>query len=189
MGISGNRAIVGSHGDDVFGLNSGSAYLFDVTTGEQLMKLVPSDGAAGDQFGYWTAISGNIAIVGAKYDDDLGIDSGSAYLFDVTTGQELRKMTASDGGVGDYFGYVVVIEGDTALVGAYRDDGKGSFYVFDVPTGQELRKVTASDGVPGDNFGYALGISGSLIISGAYGVNSSLYLDSGEPTLRPDSRQ
>ena len=102
VGISGNRAIVGSHGDDVFGLNSGSAYLFDVTTGEQLMKLVPSDGQAGDQFGYWAAISGNVAIVGSKYDDDLGNDSGSAYLFDVTTGQELRKLTASDGGVGTF---------------------------------------------------------------------------------------
>lgn len=173
IGISGNTAIVGAHGDDDNGGTSGSAYLFDVTTGNELFKLTASDGAAGDQFGYWTAISGNIAIVGAKYDDHAGTRSGSAYLFDVTTGNELMKLTASDAAAGDFFGYAVAIDGNTAVVGAYRDDDggfdAGSVYVFDVTTGDELLKLTASDGDAFDYFGYAVGISDNTVIVGAYG--------------------
>lgn len=182
IGISGNRAIVGSHGDDESGSNSGSAYLFDVTTGEELFKLIPSDGEEGDEFGYWAAISGDIAIVGSKFDDDLGTDSGSAYLFDVTTGNELMKLTASDGLAGDEFGYAVAIEGNTAVVGAWRHDesdsnsgslyvNAGSVYVFDVTTGEQLHKLNASDAEGGDYFGYSIGISGDTVVVGAYGDN------------------
>ncbi|QEG34707.1 hypothetical protein [Bythopirellula goksoeyrii] len=169
VGIDGNRAIVGSHGDDDKGGGSGSAYIFDVATGQELMKLTASDGAAHDEFGYWTAISGNIAIVGAKYDDHAGFRSGSAYLFDVTTGQELMKLTASDASSNAEFGYAVAIDGNTAVVGAYGDkQDTGAVYVYDVTTGAEIRKISASDGERGDWFGYSLGISGSTVFVGAY---------------------
>ena len=173
--ISGSRAIVGSYLDDDFGHSSGSAYIFDVSTGNELMKLTASDGAEGDQFGYWVALDGNIAIVGSKYDDHAGYRSGSAYVFDVTTGEELFKLTASDADFYDEFGYAVAIEGNTALVGAWsnNDAGKdsGSVYVFDVTTGNELMKLTASDAQAGDYFGYAMGISNNTIVVGAYGDN------------------
>ncbi len=174
--ISGNRAIVGSYHDDDLGNSSGSAYIFDVSTGTELMKLTASDGAAGDQFGYWVAMSGNLAIVGSKYDDHAGTRSGSAYVFDVTTGEELFKLTASDAGAGDEFGYAVAIEGNTALVGAWHDndagDDSGSVYVYDMTTGDELMKLTASDAAAGDYFGYAMGISNNTVVVGAYGDNN-----------------
>ena len=44
-------------------------------------KLLASDGAAYDYFGYVASISGNVALVGADGDDDKGEDSGSAYVF------------------------------------------------------------------------------------------------------------
>ena len=47
------------------------------------------------------AISGTTAIVGAYYDDDNGEDSGSAYLFDTTTGQQIAKLLPNDGAAGD----------------------------------------------------------------------------------------
>ncbi len=49
---------------------------------------------------------------------------------------ELKKLTASDGAVSDYFGYSVSLssDGSTALIGAYGDDDKGndsgSVYIF-----------------------------------------------------------
>ena len=57
--------------------------------GDQLFKLLPDDGAANEYFGYSVAISpdGIGAIVGAYWDDDNGTSSGSAYLFDTTTGR------------------------------------------------------------------------------------------------------
>ena len=71
---------MGALSDDA-GFKSGSAYLFDATTGNQLAKLTASDAAPGDEFGFSVAISGNTAIVGASQDDDAGSNSGSAYLF------------------------------------------------------------------------------------------------------------
>ena len=84
-------------------------------------KLLPDDGAEDDQFGYSVAISGNTGIVGARDDDDNGGKSGSAYLFDVASGQQLAKLLPDDGAPGDLFGASVSIRGDTAIVGATEE--------------------------------------------------------------------
>jgi len=46
------------------------------------IKLTAADAAREDFFGRSVAISGNTAIVGARYNVDAGSNSGSAYLFD-----------------------------------------------------------------------------------------------------------
>ena len=60
--------------------------------GDQLFKLLANDGAEGDRFGFRVAISGTTAIIGAVWDDDNGSQSGSAYLFDITTGKQITKL-------------------------------------------------------------------------------------------------
>ena len=178
VAISGTTAIVGApFHDTVVGVASGAAYLFDTTTGQQLFKLIPSDAGAPDWFGWSVAISGTTAIVGAHRNSDAGSESGSAYLFDTTTGQELFKLTASDAAEFDRFGYSVAIAGTTAIVGAYTEDGVGSasgaVYVFDTTTGQEVFKLTAADAAQSDFFGFSVAISGSTAIIGAYGDNDA----------------
>jgi hypothetical protein len=100
------------------------------------LKIIASDAAAGDRFGEAVAISGTTAIVGAHRDDDAGQDSGSAYLFDTTTGEQLFKLTASDAEANQLFGYSVAISGTTAIVGAWGDDdaapNSGSAYIFNL---------------------------------------------------------
>jgi hypothetical protein len=170
VAIGGNTAIVGDPLDNDAGVASGAAYLFDVTTGQQLFKLTASDAASGDEFGGRVAISGNTAIVGALGDRNVGAHSGSAYLFDVITGQELMKLTASDAAAGNYFGISVAISGNLAVIGASRDAAginDGSAYLFDVTTGHELAKLTASDAEAGDEFGGSVTISGNLAVIGA----------------------
>jgi len=48
-------------------------------------KLLASDGASENYFGYSVSISndGTTTIVGARYDDDNGFQSGSAYIYDI----------------------------------------------------------------------------------------------------------
>ena len=171
--ISGVTAIVGASDDSDNGLWSGSAYLFDTTTRQQIAKLLPEDGAALDFFGYSVAISGTTAIVGARMDDDNGIDSGSAYLFDITTGQQIAKLLPNDGEAGDYFGTSVAISGTTAIVGAPEDDdndgNSGSAYLFDTTTGQQIAKLLPSDGAAGDEFGYSVAIHRASAVVGARG--------------------
>ena len=175
VAISGATAIVGACCDDDNGDLSGSAYLFDTTTGQQLFKLLPDDGAAGDLFGYSVAISGSTAIVGAYLDDDNGDLSGSAYLFDTTTGQQIAKLLPDDGAAFDEFGRSVAISGATAIVGAWNDDDNGldsgSAYLFDTTTGVQIAKLLPDDGAAADSFGWSVAISadgiGTTAIVGA----------------------
>ncbi len=173
VAIDGTRAIIGAKGNDDNGNFSGSAYIFDITTGKQLFKLLPDDSAEADFFGVAVAISGTRAIIGAEGDDDNGGDSGSAYIFDVTTGKQLLKLVADDGAGSDFFGKAVAISGVTAIIGAFGDDDNGNFagsaYLFDVTSGEQLTKLLPVDGASGDSFGRSVSISGITAIVGADG--------------------
>ena len=137
--------------------------------------LTSSDAAAGDEFGGSVSISGDVALIGAQFDDDNGDASGSAYVFRRigTAWIQEAKLTASDGAVGDHFGFSVSISGDVALIGAQFDDdngdASGSAYVFRrIGTAwiQEA-KLTASDGAAFDEFGSSVSISGEVAVVGA----------------------
>ncbi len=174
--ISGTTAIVGAPYDADNGEHSGSAYLFDTTTGLQLYKLLPVDGAPGKRFGSSVAISGATAIVGADFDNVNGNWSGSAYLFDISDPAnpiQIFKLLPNDGAESDRFGYSVAISGTTAIVGARGDDdnggGSGSAYLFNTTTGQQIAKLLPDDGAQDDYFGKSVAISGTTAIVGAYG--------------------
>jgi hypothetical protein len=127
LAVSGNLAIIGAPTGIVD--TPGAAYLFDITTGQELRKLVPSDGQSGAEFGSSVDISGQTAIVGARFAGESFSLLGAAYLFDVSTGVQLRKLTPSDTQPGQWFGDAVAIDGNTAIVGALNGE---SAYLFDV---------------------------------------------------------
>ena len=120
---------------------------------DDLAVLTASDAAVGSDFGRSVAVSSNFLLVGAPFDAERGSSAGAAYLFDVATGRELYKLTASDGATDDWFGWSVAICGDRALIGARRDShsgglAAGSAYLFDIKSGKQLMKLTASDASP-----------------------------------------
>jgi WD40 repeat protein len=153
-------------------VQAGAAYLFDITTGQQLSKLTSSDGQQSDRFGDSVAISGNLAIVGSRFHDGAGENSGAAYVFDLTTGQQLRKLTASDAAPGDWFGFKVDISGNTAIVGAPNSGPAGKAYLFDVISGREEKQLAPLNGRDGDQFGWSVGISGDTAVAGARFANN-----------------
>lgn len=146
-------------------------------------KMTAADGQAGDFFGYSLRISGDYAVVGAYGDDDNGIDSGSAYVFERDGDGWIQeaKLTADDGQAGDAFGLSVAISGEYIIVGAYEDDdlgsGAGAAYIFARIGGTWIRqaKLTATDGAAGDHFGIAVGIDGEYAIIGAYADDDNGY--------------
>ena len=115
-------------------------------------------------------------IVGAYADDDnVAATLGSAYIFvrNATSWTQQAKVTASDGEAGDNFGLSVSLDGETAVVGASREDSNGgnagAAYVFR-RTGAmwtEESKLLASDGVQGDLFSDSVSISADRPIAGA----------------------
>jgi hypothetical protein len=185
VGISGDYAIVGANGTDDRGSASGSAHIFRRTgtnTWDAGTKIRASDEAGGDFFGTSVAIDGDYAIVGADQNDDGGGSSGSAYIFRRTgtnTWDAGTKILAPDAAGGDFFGRSVAIDGNTAIVGADRNDdagtSSGSAYIFrrtGTNTWDGGEKILASDDAAGDFFGYSVGISGNIAIVGAIAKNS-----------------
>ena len=118
----------------------GKAYIFLrpttgwATTSAYNAELTASDGVAGDAFGWSVAITDNIAAVGAVVGNS---GTGAAYVFVkpssgwATTSHFNAKLTASDGAVGDDFGFSTSITGNTVFVGALaHNSNQGSAYVY-----------------------------------------------------------
>lgn len=193
VSISGAYAIVGAHGDDDRGNESGSGYIFYRDEGGAdnwglVTKLTALDGAADDRFGYSVSLSGDHAIVGAFENCENGYMSGAAYIFyhnqeGPDQWGEVKKLMAADGSELDHFGFSVAISGFYAIVGSYGDEDNGvlsgSAYIYykdlDETDGWgECAKITASDGESYSFFGTSVGISDELAIVGAYKHNDSL---------------
>lgn len=161
-------------------------------TPQELAKLIASDGAANDNFGFSVAVSGDTAVIGAYQDDHAGgTFDGSAYIF-VRSGPpgsevwiEQAKLTATDAQPDDQFGNSVAISGDTVIIGAHFDDhpdppgimsGAGSAYVF-VRSGTawtQQAKLIASDADSLDDFGWSVSLEGDTAVIGAYGWEPTL---------------
>lgn len=166
VAISGDFIIVGAYGDDLEGGgSSGSAYIFyrDGNSWKQQAKIRPDDGGFLDDFGWSVSISGNFAIVGARYNDS----TGSAYIFkrEGTVWNQFVKLLADDSKSGDSFGSSVSISGNTAIIGATRagnnEHNSGSTYIFEFKDDKwaQKAKLVASDGESGDKFGGSVSIS------------------------------
>ncbi len=181
VAINGDIALVGAYGDDGTGNNSGAAYLFDARSGAPIAtghavpgKLTASDTVVDDLFGFSVALDGGLALIGAQWDDDNGPDSGSAYVFDARSGQQLRKLTAgADGAASDRFGFSVALNGGIALIGAPSKISGGAAYLFDAHNGVPLAtghavpgKLTAGDAAAADFFGNSVALDGSLALIG-----------------------
>jgi hypothetical protein len=131
LAVSGTEVLVGAsnHGGQVGRVNR-----FDLRTGASKGTLVATDGQTGDLFGAAMAARGNLAIVGAPGTDDNGTDAGSAYVFDLNTGRQVRKLFLPSGSTSASFGISVAIWGNQAVVGALYDDdiaeNSGAAYLF-----------------------------------------------------------
>lgn len=172
--VTGERFIlIADTGDDQRGNNAGAVYIRNIAT-NALTKLTADDGAAGDNFGSSVALSYDVALIGANLDDDLGTDSGSAYVFNLNTGRLTTKLNAQDAAAGDKFGSEVALQGDAAWVSATgKANTTGVVYSFRLSTRQQNLRLTANDGAAGDFFGSGLALSGSFVLVGASGDDDS----------------
>lgn len=198
VAIDGDIVIVGA-ANNATGTDTsqGAAYIYERNNGGPnnfgaVKKLVASDGAALDVFGWSVSISGDTAVVGAYY--GANVRPGAAYIFRQNSGGadnwgQIRKLSASDGATGDNFGWSVGISGDTVLVGSRSDSvgansAQGSVYVYERNAGGsnnwgEFKKITAADGALGDHFGTSVSISGNAAIVGANTDDIGTNVDQG----------
>ena len=187
VAVSGTIVAVGAHRADTLGTDSGTVFIFVRNQGGpgnygQFAQVDASDGAADDFFGRAVAFEGTTLVVGALGSDEIALDTGAAYVFDQNLGGannfgEAAKIVPADGATDDGFGFSVDVDGDTVVVGSYRNDefglDAGAAYVFDRDQGGasnwgQVAKLIGSESNNNDVFGYSVAIDGNLAVVGAY---------------------
>jgi hypothetical protein len=209
VALAGDALAVGAERADVGDMeHAGTVHVFLQSGGSwQRDRLVTSsEPAAYRYFGRHVALAGDIleaadsrgsvaltsdALVTGRWDEDG--DSGAAYLSRREGGSWISeaRVTASNPGTRDYFGYSVAVSGDTAVVGAYGEDSaatgingaqdddsavdSGAVYVFrrSGTSWQQEAYLKASNTDAGDRFGQAVAIAGDVIAVGAPGESSA----------------
>jgi hypothetical protein len=131
VSLSGNMGLVAA---SLAETRTGSAYLFrnlDTAAGTitQSAKLIASDRAPEDYFGFSVSLSGSVALIGA-HEDTVGSNvlQGSVYLFrnlDSVSGTvtESVQIVASADDAQGYFGSSVSLDGDRFLIGSFGGNG------------------------------------------------------------------
>jgi hypothetical protein len=178
VSLDNDYAVIGAWGDDDYGEDSGSAYIFkrDGTNWNQQAKLTADDGDDNDNFGVSVCLNGEYALIGAYGDDVYAYNSGSAYVFkrDSDVWSRQAKLFADDGDSRDRFGVSVSLDGDYAVIGTFWDDDdgedSGSAYIFrrDGTNWHRQAKLLAHDGAAGDEFGRSVSLGGDYAIVGAW---------------------
>ena len=190
--VTGDVIIVGVHDVDVNNLpGAGRIFTRNRKKWEQGADLVANDrnidqakpGQSG--FGFAVSISGRIgrttadyAIIGAPGDDGAAKDAGAAYIyaFSGKNWKQEGKLTAADAAAGDAFGFVVSVDGTTAVVGAPKSDvgaakNTGAAFVFvrDANRWKQHAKLIPKDFARSDALGEAVYIQKDTVIIGAPG--------------------
>lgn len=183
-----NTAIIGALGDNTNGFKSGAAYVYRIEGNQTtvVQKLLPTDGQVNDEFGKSVAIVGNQILVGAwGATGNYGLRSGAVYLFnsndDNNTWTQQQKLLPTDSSPNDYFGWAIASDGNIAVIGAPRHDGRqedaGAVYVYQKVGGEWLfwQKLQVRDAKKGAAFGSSLAIQNGRIIVGAMGDSQQGY--------------
>jgi hypothetical protein len=184
MGISvavcGSTVVVGA--SELNSSTLGAAYVFvkgslGWANMTQTAKLTASDGVPGAVFGSSVACFGDTVVVGAPHQY-----GGEVYVFvepsagwsDMT---ETARLTASDSGGNDDFGYSVATDGKAIAVGAPQASGQvsaqGKAYIFEQPKGgwkttsNYTAELTASNATFDNGLGASVSVSGNTLVAGA----------------------
>ena len=184
LAVDGNYIAVGSYAEDEDenGTNiissAGSAYVFERDGGgtwNEIQKVVASDRAQGEWFGWSISLDGNHLLVGSNQNNNL---TGAAYVFEKDGNDvwnEVQKLTASNAVAGDRFGQDIDIDGNRIIIGAhFRDIGSpgddGAAYIFEKDAGiwTEIAFIYDAFNSTSEYFGFSVGISGDYALVGTY---------------------
>lgn len=201
----GSTLLVGGPGEGA----AGAAWVFTNVGGvwTQQSKLAPpnpSDASGSSLFGESVAVSanGNVALIGAPFDQNNGPQSGAAWLFfrNGTTWSTGTRVLPNNAVVvpndhGSFFGSSVALSGDgsTALIGGWGDSGfAGATWVFST-SGTQLQKLTppndATTAAPAFGKAVALSNDGSTaLIAGTDEGGVWAYTRSGSTYVQQSSK-
>ena len=181
VAIQGDQIFMGVSDRMVNNSYDNSVFVFQ-RTGDGLARSqrIRSEGVqamfpgSGNSFGSALDVSGDHLIIGAKYEDHLGAESGGAYLYRrrQSDGRWVfgQRIEAGNGGPNEHFGLSVAVEDSIALVSAkrYEDETfvyrEGRVYVFnfDASTSSWRQEQVLTSSAPRthDGFGSSVELNG-----------------------------
>lgn len=183
LDLAGDILVVGAYGETA---STGAAYVFVRTNGvwptTPTARLVASDAATQDQFGYAVAVSGNTIAVGANLVDDPNPaggtfqNSGAVYVFEGggATWTEVAILNAgANRRLSAEFGVAVALEGDDLMIGAWREPisatSGGAVYNYTRTNGTWSlnQRIVPTTPVANSRFGGALDLHKGYLAVGA----------------------
>lgn len=168
IAIDGNLAVVSSGSKRVYVFEYGGRKWNNT-------HVITSPSESNDFFGSSLDISGTRILIGANLDDELFMDSGAAYIYELEEGTWLQKakLMASDAQSNEHFASSVSLSGDRVLIGVPGGQTSGiksgSAYVFDLSgeVWEQSAILIADDADVGDNFGNSVDLSGDMALVGS----------------------
>ena len=168
VSLRNDTLVISARGRDERGSNSGAAYVyyFDGASWLTLQKLLPLTIAAGDRFGRCSVLFPLIAC-GAPDADDVGADSGLAYIYrlnlftqffeeeallvpaGVATGHRFGSAVATGNGF-------VAVGSEASSPGGVNQGGSVTIFQYVQPSWLEFLTIAPADGEDGDHFGARL---------------------------------
>lgn len=161
----------------LIGTGTGTAFLYDPFTQQQLAKVTLPD----PRFGTSVAIQGNSAVVGSL---------DYAFIYDFTNLANVTSMElVPNDAPAPRVGFSVDISGDVVIAGANTDatfgDSSGAAYLFNRTTGAQIAKLIANDAQQSDNFGISVAIDDGVAavgsLQGGFNNTGAVYLFNAEP--------
>ena len=176
LDIDGDRVAIGAIGD--FDGTLGATYLLtrNGLNWYSEAELRAPDGVLSNGFGEAVALRGDLLVVGASRDDDVGANVGAVYVFELTEGLWAfsAKLLPADATDGAAFGDAVATDGTTILVGGRLEStngaSAGAAWVFERqgPVWGETAKLLPTSANGGDNVGCSVAVDGERLVLGAY---------------------
>jgi hypothetical protein len=167
LAVDGNSIMVGTPG-----IGGGKLTQFERTTGSYVRDILENDVQSG-YFGQDIDIDDGRTIAGCWY-------CNSAYIFDVSTGNRLQKLSAPSSVL---LGWSVAIKNNLALVGDVGDNVRGpqagAAFIFDATSGSVLHSLRPSDLQSYDSFGKASAIDGNYALVTGRSYVYQFHLNSG----------
>ena len=167
LSASNGKLAVSAVGSNEF---AGALYIFDIETGDELMKISPADGVQNDLFSRPVAMGDEYIAAGTRADPDDASNTSSIYIYDMATGEELRRVTPEEVN-SFYYGNDFEIADGILYVGDIfcGDNGEstGCVRIFDLSSGDEIGRLTDPEGASGDDLGRNISISNGRLVTGA----------------------
>ena len=186
LDISGDKIVIGAYGVDGIETDIGAAYVYQIETNAtvtELEKVITSDGAYANKFGYSVSISGDKIVIGAYQNTPISSATyaGAAYLFNIdnmNNVNQIAKLTASDLDYNfDYFSFGESVSIDESYITITSSrNASGAVYLYKIDNEDsvtELVKLSASDNAIASTFGNIVSVNGSNIVIKS---NDAVYL-------------